>query len=81
MTTQKIMLTGFGASTTEENILAWLSQFGSVQQINIIRDGDANHPVIVVEMGIGSEVAANLVSRVSDYWHEGNLVSARLLHH
>jgi hypothetical protein len=81
MTTQKILLTGLSAATTEKNILAWLGQFGPVQQVDIIRDGDADHPVVIVEMGIGSEVAANLVSRLNDYWHEGNLVSARLLHH
>jgi len=81
MTTQKILLTSLGASTTEESILAWLGQFGSVLQVDIIRDGDANHPVVIAEMSIDAEVAANLVFRLSDYWHEGNLVSARLLHH
>jgi hypothetical protein len=75
MTTKKILLTGLGATTTEESILAWLGEFGPVLRVDIIRDGDTEHPVVLVEMGIGSEAAANLVLRLSDYWHEGKQVS------
>lgn len=81
MTNKKIMLTGLSAASTEESILAWLGEFGPVLQIDIIRDGDIDHPVVVVEMDIDVEEAANLVSRLSDYWHKGNLVSAQLLLH
>jgi len=81
MTTKKILLTGLGATSTEESILVWLSQFGPVLRIDIIRDGDTEHPIVLVEMNIDSEAAANLVFRLSDYWHEGRLVNARLLHH
>jgi len=81
MTTKRIMLTGLGAAATEESIRAWLGCFGPVLRIDIIRDGDADSPVALVEMEIGDGAAASLVFRLSDYWHEGKLVNARLLIH
>jgi hypothetical protein len=81
MTTKNILISGLGAGSTEEGIRSWLGHFGPVVRVNIIRDGDATDPVALVEMEIGSEAAANLVSRLSEYWHEGKLVNARLLIH
>jgi hypothetical protein len=81
MTTKKILISGLGSKATEDSIRSWLGHFGPVVLVDIIRDGDADNPVVLVELAIGDEAAANLVSRLSDYWHEGKLVNARLLHH
>jgi hypothetical protein len=81
MTTKKFLIMGLGGTATEESVRSWLSHFGPVVRVDIIRDGNANDPVAFVEMEIGDEAAAHLVSRLSDYWHEGKLVNARLLHH
>lgn len=81
MTTKKILITGLGAAANEESIRSWLGQFGPVVRVDIIRDGEAADPVAFVEIEIGNEEAAHLVSRLTDYWHEGKLVNARLLHH
>lgn len=81
MTTKKFLIMGLGPDSTEENIRAWLGHFGPVVLVDIIRDGDAADPVTFVEMEIGDGAAARLVSRLTDYWHDGKLVNARLLHH
>ena len=81
MTTKKILITGLGAAATEESIRSWLSRFGPVVRVDIIRDGDAAKPLAVVEMDIGEGAAAYLASRLSNCWYEGAIVGARLLHH
>lgn len=81
MTTKKFLIMGLGADSTEESIRTWLGHFGPVLRVDIIRDGDAADPVAFLEMEIDDEAAGHLVSRLSDYWHEGKLVNARLLHH
>lgn len=81
MTTKKILITGLRAGATEASIQSWLGRFGPVVQVDIIREGSAADPFALVEMDIGDGVAAYLVSRLSNYWHEGAVVNARLLHH
>jgi len=81
MTTKKFLISGLGANATEESIRSWLVLFGPVLRIDIIREGDADYPVALAEMDIGDAAAAHLVSRLSDYWHEGKLINARRLHH
>jgi hypothetical protein len=81
MTPKKIMLTGIDAATNEESIRAWLGYFGPVLRVDIIREGDLDYPLALVEMDIGDGAAASLMFRLSDYWHEGKLVKAWLLHH
>lgn len=81
MSTKKILITGLCNAATEESIRAWLGHFGPVERVDIVRDGSANDPVALVEMSIGDGAAAYLVSRLTDYWHDGKLVNARLLNH
>lgn len=81
MTTKKILITGFGAEAAEDNISSWLAQFGPVEKLEIIREGNDAHPVVLVEMAIDDAGTAHLLSRLTDYWHDGKLVNARLLHH
>ena len=79
--TKKILITGLGAGVTEEGVRSLLGRFGTVVQVDIIREGSADKPLALVEMCIGNGSAAYLVTRLSNYWHEGSSVSARLLHH
>ena len=81
MTMRNILITGIGSAATEESIRTWLGHFGPVVLVDIIRDGDAADPIAFVEMEIGDGAAARLVSRLSDYWHEGKLINAMLLIH
>ena len=81
MTTKKFLITGLGTAANEDSIRSWLGHFGPVVLVDIIRDGDAADPITFVEMEISDAAAAHLVSRLSDYWHDGKLVNARLLHH
>lgn len=81
LTTKKILITGFDGADTEDNVRAWLGQFGPVAHVEIIRDGNADEPVVLAEMEIGDGAAAYLLSHLSDHWHNGKLVNARLLHH
>jgi len=81
MSTKKFLLVGIGADSTEESIATWMSRFGPIQHVKIIRDGDPNDPVALLEMAIGDGAAAYLLSHLAGYWHEGRLLTARLLHH
>jgi hypothetical protein len=81
MTTKTILVTGLGCGVTEVGVQSWLARFGPVVQVDMIREGNAANPYALVQMDIGDAAAATLVSRLSNYWHEGALVSAWLLHH
>jgi hypothetical protein len=81
MTTKKILLMGLSATATESRIQTWLSGFGTVRKVDLVREGDATAPVAVVEMDITDGQAFFIVSRISRYWHDGSLVSALLLIH
>lgn len=81
MTIKKILITGLGANAAEDDIRSWLGRFGPIERVYIIREGNNFDPVALVEMTIGDAAAAYMLSRLSDYWHDGKLVNARLLHH
>jgi hypothetical protein len=67
MAMKKFLFTGFGPATTEENIQSFLGGFGSVVDVDILRDGNAT--VLV------------LTSRISNFWHEGRMLNVwRVLH-
>jgi hypothetical protein len=76
---KKFLLTGLGAMANETGIRSWLNAYGPVCKVEFVREGDAKAPVALVEMDITDGQAANLVSRIQHYWHDGYLVSARSL--
>jgi hypothetical protein len=78
---KKILLRGLSPTTTEAGIRTWLSRYGQVSHVAIVRDGDIQKPVAVVEMAIADELAFFVVSQIHRYWHDGSLVSAYLLIH
>lgn len=81
MATKKILITGIGATATERGIRSLLDRFGPVEKMDIIREGSQEEPVALVEMDIGDGAAAYLLSRLTQYWHDGCLLSACLLMH
>jgi hypothetical protein len=76
---KKIMFSGLSADVTESAIRESLQKLGPVHSILIIADDDASSPVAIVEMSIDDELAYKLTSRVTDYWHNGHMINARLL--
>lgn len=78
---KKVLLMGLGAEATEAGVRTWLSSFGPVGNISFVREGDAKAPLALVEMDISDGQAFFLVSRISNYWHDGSLISARLMTH
>ena len=78
---KKIMFTGLSPEVTEETVRTSLEKLGPVHSVSIVRDGDAQSPVVVVQMELSDEQAFNLTSRVTDYWHDGHMINARLLLH
>jgi hypothetical protein len=78
---KKIMLTGLGGDVSEQRIRESLERVGPVVSVTIIREGDASAPVVIVEMDINDEQAHRITSRVTDYWHDGHMLNARLLLH
>jgi hypothetical protein len=81
MATKKFAITGLGPATTKDSVQVWLDGFGPVVDVEIIRDGDPAAPIALVEMDIGDVQAFRLTSRISNYWHDGYVVSACLLLH
>ncbi len=78
---KKILLMGLHSTATEAGIRSWLNGFGPVCKVDVVRDGDTEAPVAVVEMDITEAQAAFIVTRIQRYWHDGALISARLLIH
>jgi hypothetical protein len=78
---KKIMLTGLGGDVSEQRVRESLERVGPVVNVTIIREGDASAPVVIVEMDIDDEQAFRITSRVTDYWHDGHMLNARLLLH
>lgn len=78
---KKILLMGLNPTTTEAAVRSWLSSYGKVEHVDLVREGDSRAPVAVVDMEISDGQAFFVVSRISSYWHDGALVSARLLPH
>ncbi len=76
---KKILFTGVSADVTEERVRSKLAALGPVHAVEIVRDGDPNHPIVFVTIDISDEQAFQIVSRVSHYWHEGNIITASLL--
>lgn len=78
---KKIMLTGLQPEVTEEAVRASLEKVGPVIHVSIIRDGNPAEPMVIVEMDISDVQAYQLTSRVTDYWHDGHMINARLMVH
>lgn len=72
---------GLGPSATEAGMRSWLNGFGAVRDVTFVREGNPRAPVAIVEMDITDAQATFIVSRIQNYWHDGSLVSARLLLH
>ena len=78
---KKIMFSGLLPDVTEEAVRKSLEKVGPVHSVSIIKDGDASAPLVIVEMDISDVQAFQLTSRVTDYWHDGHMINARLLLH
>lgn len=78
---KKIMFSGLLPDVTEEAVRKSLEKVGPVHTVSIIKDGDASAPLVIVEMDISDVQAFQLTSRITDYWHDGHMINARLLLH
>ena len=78
---KKIIFSGLLPDVTEEAVRKSLEKVGPVHTVSIIKDGDASAPLVIVEMDISDVQAFQLTSRVTDYWHDGHMINARLLLH
>lgn len=78
---KKIMFSGLLPDVTEEAVRKSLEKVGPVHTVSITKDGDASAPLVIVEMDISDVQAFQLTSRVTDYWHDGHMINARLLLH
>jgi len=78
---KKIMFTGMLPEVTEDAVKVALEKFGPVAQVSIIRDGTPDTPVVIVEMDISDIQAYKLTTLITDIWHNGHMINARLLLH
>lgn len=78
---KKIMFTGMLPDVTEEAVKAALEKVGPVTSVSIIRTANPGTPMVIVEMDISDVQAYQLTSRVTDFWHDGHMINARLMLH
>ena len=78
---KKIMLTGLAPDVDEAAIRQSLERVGPVLSVTVFRDGNPDQPWVVVEMDISDAEAYRITSRVTDFWHDGRIINARLLLH
>lgn len=78
---KKILLTGLSPDVTEEKLSESISHFGEVVDVQIVRDGDPNAPIAIIQMNINDEQAYSITTRITDIWHAGQRVNARLILH
>ena len=78
---KKIMFSGLLPDVTEEAVRESLEKIGPVHTVSIIKDGNGSAPLVIVEMDISDAQAFQITSRVTDYWHDGHMINARLLLH
>lgn len=57
-----------------------MARFGSVNHVEIIV-GKHGESWAIVEMPITDEQAFEITRRVTDIWHDGHFVNARILNH
>lgn len=77
-----IMLSGLSPAVSEDGLRAALEKnFGAVAKIEIVRDGNPDQPLALVYMDIDDEAAFALQQRLSDIWHDGRRINARLMLH
>jgi hypothetical protein len=75
------LFSGVAVDVDEKRVREQLEPIGPVVEVSIIRDGDPNRPVVLVTMDIDDDLVFRITSRVSHYWHDGNLITARVLPH
>ena len=78
---KKILLTGLNSDVTAEKLGEALSRFGEVIAVQIVRDGDPDAPIAIVQMNISDQQSHILTTRITDIWHAGQRVNARLILH
>lgn len=73
---KKIMLRGLAPDVTEERVRATMTRFGTVDDITVIRDGDASRPLVIVTMQIDDIGANDLALRMTNVWRSGRRINA-----
>lgn len=73
---KKILLRGVAPDITEERVHATMAQFGTIDGITVIRDGDASRPLVIVTMQIGELDAHDLALRMTNVWRSGHRITA-----
>lgn len=76
---KKIMLRGVASDVTEDRIQETLGRFGNIEDITIIRDGDASRPLVIVSMQIGDIGASDLALRMTNVWRSGRRINAHTM--
>ena len=78
---KKIIFSGLLETVSEAGLRDALEKFGPVHALTIYREGDESAPIAIVEMAINDVQAFQLTTRVTNIWHDGHMVNARLLLH
>lgn len=78
---KKIMITGVRPEATEESIRESFAGVGPVHKVTIVPESDGQSLSVILEMDISDAWAYKITSRVTDFWHDGHMINARLLLH
>jgi hypothetical protein len=74
-----IVITGAGSDVNEAQVRQELETLGPLVDVQIVRDGDPEKPLVLAVMDISDGAAAFIVSRIQKRWHNGRLITAHLM--
>ena len=77
----KLLITGLPADVQEDALREAMEKMGPVLNVVIYREGSANNVWATVEMTISDEQAFQITTRITDIWHGGQFVNARIMLH
>jgi hypothetical protein len=75
----KILFTGGYTDISEQYGREKFERLSPIQEFQTIRDGDAQHPYVLLMIEISDELAYRIKGRLTDNYHKGHMIHARLL--
>jgi putative N-acetylmannosamine-6-phosphate epimerase len=77
----KILLSGLQPDFDVEVLRERMSHFGTVVDIQAVRDGDAQQPWAIVEMALGVAEATEVARRIDGIYYIDRFIRAHVMSH
>jgi len=78
---KKILLTGLPPDVDPDKLKERMAQFGPVLRIDIITEGDAGNPWVIVEMDLELVAAQAIAQRIDGIYYIDRFIGAHVMTH